>query len=168
MVKPQKQTIIDFIISCLKKAEDRKVILSKVVKKWQTNVRTFDRLLKIAKEQHSEAQELIKKELLELDKQNAIEERKSQIADELERKEILTKIMRGEIKLKKHIVCDGIIQEKEVVPDWTDRKNAIAELNKMEGAYEPIKSKVEVTGNVIPDLSNLSFEQLEKLANGGK
>ena len=156
MVKPQKQTIIDFIVSCLKKADERKVILSKVAKKWQINVRTIDRLLRIAKEQHLEAQELIRKELAELDKQNAIEERKAQIADVLERKEILTKILRGEIPLIRPMVCDGEIVSVPIVPDWSDRKNAIAELNKMEGDYAPTKADVNIKTEqpLLPD--NLS------------
>lgn len=66
------------------------------------------------------------------------------IADAAERMQVLTQIMRGEIKLKKHIVCDGVIEECEVVPDWTDRKNAIAELNKMQGDYAPTKTDISI------------------------
>jgi hypothetical protein len=58
-----------------------------------------------------------------------------------ERMAILTKIARGSIPLIKPMVCDGSIHDIEVVPDWMDRKNAIAELNKMDGTYAPEKKE---------------------------
>lgn len=71
------------------------------------------------------------------------------IADKAERMEILTQIMRGQIPLKKPMVCDGVIEEIDVVPDWMDRKNAIAELNKMTGDYSPIKTDITSDGKAI-------------------
>lgn len=44
-----KQIKIDFIVSCLKQGQARGAIMTKFVKKWQMNVRTFDRYLNIAK-----------------------------------------------------------------------------------------------------------------------
>lgn len=67
-----------------------------------------------------------------------------------ERMSILSKIARGEIPLKKPMVCDGVIEEIEVVPDWMDRKNAIAELNKMDGSYQPTKIDATVTEKKLP------------------
>lgn len=86
-----------------------------------------------------------------------------------ERQEVLTRIARGEVPLKKAVVVDGEIEYIEVVPDWMDRKNAIAELNKMDGEYAPTRS--ELTGKdgkpLIPnpeiDYSALSEEELETL-----
>lgn len=63
------------------------------------------------------------------------------IADANERMVILTKIMRGEIPLVKPMVCDGVIEEISIVPDWSDRRAAIAELNKMDGSYAPTKQE---------------------------
>lgn len=65
-----------------------------------------------------------------------------------ERMIVLSKIARGEIPLKKPIVCDGTIEEIEVVPDWMDRKNAIAELNKMDGSYSADKHEHKVGGQL--------------------
>lgn len=65
------------------------------------------------------------------------------IADVNERMVILTKIMRGEIPLIKPMVCDGMIEEIPIVPDWSERRAAIAELNKMDGSYAPMKSEVK-------------------------
>lgn len=66
-----------------------------------------------------------------------------EIASVAERKGILTKIARGEIPLTKPMVCNGKIELVDVVPDYMDRKNAIAELNKMDGDYAP--SKLDIT-----------------------
>lgn len=78
-----------------------------------------------------------------------------QIMTVAERMEVLSKIARGEIPLKKPMVCDGLIHEIDVVPDWMDRKNAIAELNKMDGSYAPAKQDVNILNIPAPiiDLS---------------
>lgn len=68
------------------------------------------------------------------------------IADVAERMQVLTQIMRGEIPLKKPMVCDGVIELIDVVPDWMDRKAAIAELNKMGGDYAPAKTDITSGG----------------------
>ena len=62
-----------------------------------------------------------------------------------ERMEIPTKIARGNIKLGKPMVVDKVIQVIEVVPDYMDRKNAIAELNKMDGNYAAAKADITTT-----------------------
>jgi phage terminase small subunit len=65
-----------------------------------------------------------------------------------QRIDILTRIALGEIPLKKAIVVDKAIEYIEVVPDWADRKNAIAELNKMDGSYAPTKQAItDIQGN---------------------
>lgn len=78
-----------------------------------------------------------------------------------ERMGVLTQIARGEIPLKKPMVCDGIIQEVDVVPDWMDRKNAIAELNKMDGSYQPtkIEANVEVVKKELPPFMKSNEKQ---------
>ena len=146
MPKPSKQIHIDFIISCLKNGEQRGNILVKVGKKWGTSKSAFDRYLKIAKEQYSITQGLIKKELLEIDKAAAIEARKKAIMTADERKELLTKFINGEIKAKIPFVIAGKIMEYPSEPSHSDRLKAIAELNKMEGDYQP--NKLEISGEV--------------------
>ncbi len=64
---------------------------------------------------------------------------KINIMSVIERQHILSQIARGEIKLKKPIVLKGKVEYIEVTPDWTDRRNAIVELNKMDGACLPAK-----------------------------
>jgi len=88
------------------------------------------------------AKELNKSIVDQVNKDTISKVAKGSIISSVERMEILTKIAKGEIPLKKHMVCDGVIEEVEVVPDWMDRKNAIAELNKMDGAYAATKTDV--------------------------
>jgi hypothetical protein len=144
-----KDAIIDFIVSQLKIGKQRGEILANVVEKWQTSTRTFDRYLKIANDCHLNAQKSIKEAVKVIEVEGAIEATKRDIMTALERQEILTKIARGEIPLKKPMVCDGMIHEIDVVPDWMDRKNAIAELNKMDGSYTPIKADITTNGETL-------------------
>jgi hypothetical protein len=152
---PQKsvnQVKIDFIVACLKNGEQRGKVLVKVGKKWGTSKSAFDRLLKIAKQQHAAEQQAIKKHLDELEVQAAIEARKKDILTADERKELLTKIAKGEIEIptkdakwdqatKKFVMLSFI-----ELPSHTARISAIAELNKMEGSYAAEKHKHEIGG----------------------
>jgi hypothetical protein len=63
-----------------------------------------------------------------------------------ERMEMLSKIAKGEVKIKKPFVIAGKIMEYPSEPDHNDRTKAIAELNKMDGSYAPAKSEVKVVG----------------------
>ncbi len=130
---------IEFIKKCLRKGDKRKTILAKYVKKWQTSSeRTFDRRLKVAEEAMSIENKSIQ-DKVEQEVAKEVEVRKLDIMDAMERKVILTQIARGEIPLTKPIVVDKVVEHIPVVPDWMDRRAAIAELNKMEGDYAPIK-----------------------------
>ena len=168
MIKSNKQVIIDFIISCLKVGEDRKKILAKIGKKWQISERTLDRYLKISNQQHTEEQQVIKDKLAEVAQQAAIDTHKKAILTADERKELLTKIAKGEIeipliekrwngKTKKFATLSF-----KGLPPHTARISAISELNKMEGDYAPIKQQFEVF-KTLPDFSNLSIDQIKEL-----
>ena len=57
---------------------------------------------------------------------------------------ILSDIARGELLVSKPFFTkDGAI-DAFVQPDHTDRKNAISELNKMDGSYAPKKIETEI------------------------
>lgn len=131
---------IEFIKSLLRKGGKRNDIMGKFGKKWGNVSRTtFDRRLEIAKEAIVDEQ----KQIIEQANTNVakkVEAIELDIMSAIERKHILTQIARGQIPLKKPMVVDKVIQEVEVVPDWMDRKLAIAELNKMDGEYAPIKN----------------------------
>ena len=94
------------------------------------------------------------KELIE--KITYLKESNDKLGKEIQ--EILTQIAKGEIPLVKHIVCDGVIQEVDVVPAWADRRAAIAELNKMEGDYAPVKKDITSGGEPIKQITGIIVE----------
>lgn len=61
-----------------------------------------------------------------------------------ERMEMLSKIAKGEVKIKKPFVIAGKIMEYPSEPDHNDRTKAIAELNKMDGSYAATNTNITV------------------------
>lgn len=175
MPKPNKQTQIDFIVDCLRKGEQRKTILAKFGKKWQSaSPRTFDRRLKAAEINLQGEQQRIKGEA-EQDIIKAIEARKSKIMTSFERQEFLQKqindiqdeIDRG--VLEEYVVVAGKLQLVNKIMNAETKaylrktmKELLAELNKMDGSYTPIKTDITSGGKPINtgDLSKLSVEDL--------
>ena len=141
MANADFQERADFVKSYVAKGKKRKEVLAKFVKKWQTSDRTFDRVWKEANRQHSELQQEAKQAANKVYIETAENAAKEAIMSKIERQQILTQIARGEIPLKKPIVVDKQIEEIEIVPDWMDRKAAIAELNKMDGDYAPTRNE---------------------------
>jgi len=73
-----------------------------------------------------------------------LESRKHNVMSVIERKLILSEIARGNLTVKQTMFSSmGDIVEVDVAPTFSDRKNAIAELNKMGGDYAP--QKVDLT-----------------------
>lgn len=144
-MKPDKQILIDAIIKGIEQGKDRGKLLATIAKKWQISNRTFDRHWKTANEQHLVKQQAIKEKLTAIDTAAAIESRKKAIMTSDQRKELLTKIANGELKIKKPFVIAGKIMEYPAEPDASDRLKAIAELNKMDGDYAPVKSNVVIS-----------------------
>jgi hypothetical protein len=164
--KANKAVIIDAIVKQIEKGKGFGTVLKLIGTKWNLSRTTYSRYWKSANEQHTVAQQILKEAKAALDLQNALNERQSQIADVMERKEILTKIARGQIPLRKAMVVDGTIEYIDIIPDWMDRKAAIAELNKMEGDYAPTKvAQTDSKGNDVAksDLPQLSSEQILNL-----
>lgn len=148
-VKPNEKVQVEFILDCLRKGEQRKFILGKFGKKWgSASKNTFDRRLSIAKKQLAIEQERIN-DKTEQNIQTAISERTVKILTSIERQEILSQIAKGEIPLSKPVGTGKDLQMIEFVPDWMDRRNAIAELNKMDGDYAPAKTEVLLTDNTL-------------------
>ena len=140
---------IEFLLDVLKKGVVKRAkAMELFVEKWQVSHRTFERAWKTAQEQHLETKQVIKTKVTDIEVSLEVEARKRQIIDVLERKEILSQIAKGEIPLQKALVVAGQIEYIQVVPDWMDRRNAIAELNKMEGDYAPMKIESELTFTV--------------------
>lgn len=167
MPKPDKQIQIDAIVKWIEQGKSFDTSLKLSATKWNLTRPTFIRRWNIAKEQHTERQQKIKEKLAKVDEEAAIEARKMEIMTAAERKEVLTKIANGTLKIKRPFVIGGKIMEYPAEPDATDRRNAIAELNKMEGDYAPSKvAQTDKDGNDIKhfDLSKLSDNELRTLA----
>ncbi len=84
------------------------------------------------------------------------------IADAAERMTLLTKIMRGELKVKSDKFffdsknSEVVAQPVDEIPDHGAIIKAITELNKMDGSYAPTKSEVKEIKEqpLFPDSSN--------------
>lgn len=149
MSKVGKHVIHDYIVSQLKLGKQRGEILGKCEKTWGTKKSTFDRMLAVAKQQHFEEQQRIQKGVEALELQAEIERRKRDILTADERKELLTKIARGDIKFKQPFVQNGKIVEYPAEPGAGDRIKAISELNKMGGDYAPTKIDLKDTIKIV-------------------
>jgi hypothetical protein len=120
---------------------------------------------KIAKQRCLKAFDLAMKEWQQLKEKatseqvqaNTVEQLKTAVMSKRERLEYLTKIAKGEVKVLKPFVIRGKIMEYKAEPDFYDRKQAIAELNKMEGDYAPSKvAQTDVAGNDLPPTININ------------
>lgn len=161
-MKAGEQAQVDFIIPYLRKGCERKEILQNFSKLFKVTDRTFDNRLKIAKKQlQFEIVELKGKVDSKVDK--VAEVRKIEIMSALDRMELLQKIAKGEILVKKPYSTKFGIEMIEVEPDHNERKGAIAELNKMDGSYAAQKQEVVVKEANI-DLSKLTDDELHRLA----
>lgn len=159
---------IEFIKNLLRKGFKRKELLQSFTKSYKgRSVKTFDNRLKVARTQMVDEIKKIENRT-EQSITKEVEARKLKIMTIAERIDILSKIADGEIPLQKAMVCNGKIELIDVVPDWSDRRNAIAELNKMDGSYAPTKTDLTSKGESINptiDVSHLSAAEIKSLLN---
>lgn len=158
-IKTDKQVKVDFIVTRLRLGEGRGEVLARFGKKWQDAPRTFDRLLKVAQEQHTEEQGRIKIELEMISTEAQKNALKLAIFTADERKQLLSKIISGERIIKKPMIVNGKVVNVPVEADFSDISRAIAELNKMEGDYKPVTTNVNVNS---VGLASLTDEYIEK------
>ena len=125
---------------------------------WGLPSSTFDRYWAEASKRYKARLDAIEEATTKVAVSMEIKALKKAILSKHERQEILTQIAKGEIPLVKHIVCDGVIQEVDVVPAWADRRAAIAELNKMEGDYAPVKKDITSGGEPIKQITGIIVE----------
>lgn len=157
-LKPNKQIVVDEILSELDFGISYNECLILNRTKWQLADRTFVTYWNEARKRFSDLSQRTQIALEKIYIEGKKQALKKAILDKHERMEILTQIARGEIPLNKHIVCDGIIQEVEVVPAWMDRKAAIAELNKMDGEYAPIRKDITSGGEPLKQITGIVVE----------
>ena len=169
MPKPNEQTQIDFIVDCLRKGEQRKTILGKFGKKWESVSRTtFDRRLRQAETNLQGEQQRIQA-TAEQEVAKEVEVRKSKIMTSIERQEFLQKqindiqdeIDRG--VLEEYIVVGGKLQVVNKIMNAESKaylrktmKDLLTELNKMDGSYAAIKQDVAI--KELPPAAIINFE----------
>ena len=157
-LKPNKENIITEILIELEKGISFTACAELFDMNWSLPSTTFKRYWKEANERYQTVNVTAQKELSDIFLEGKKEALKKAILTKHERMEILTQIAKGEIPLVKHIVCDGVIQEVDVVPAWADRKAAIAELNKMDGEYAPIKKDITSGGEPLKQITGIVVE----------
>lgn len=169
MASVNKLVVIEAIVKALEKGTVTEKICAVICSKFQFSERTFYNHLKIAQQQHAEKQNAIKKELAKVDKQMAIKARKREIMTTSERKVLLTKIAKGEVKIPfKEAKWDHEQKKFKMLsfvelPNHAARIKAIAELNLMEGDYAPAKiAQTDTFGNDV-EVSSLSAADLKTL-----
>jgi len=154
-MKPNKELIVNEILSEMDFGATATEIKAIYVEKWRISERTFERYWQEASSRYLEANERVKEAENAVRIQMAQERVKKAILTKHERLEILSQIARGEIPMIKHIVvaqggdCGSSIEERTIYPAWRDRRDAVAEINKMEGDYAPIKKDITSGGEAI-------------------
>lgn len=150
-MKPSESAQVEFIKDRLRNGLSRKDILQDFAKSYKTSVKTFDNRLKIAMQAIKGESNLIKDKSEEYFSKKVIEQG-LKLLSVAERQDILSKIAVGGIPLLKPNGTGKDLQMIEFVPDWMDRKNAIAELNKMGGDYAPSKTDITSGGKGIKSI----------------
>ena len=158
IIKPEKEMIIAEILDEIDFGVTSGECKSKICEKWRIAERTFDRYWGEASKRYKARLDAIEEATTKAAVSMEIKALKKAILSKHERQEILTQIAKGEIPLVKHIVCDGVIHEVDVVPAWADRRAAIAELNKMDGDYAPVKKDITSGGEPIKQITGIIVE----------
>jgi hypothetical protein len=132
-----KDIYVEFILGLLEKGIiERKEIVSKFCKNFQTSERTADTYLKIANEVYQERRSLINEAKLNETIQIEKEAVKSDILSKEEAMAILTEIAKGGAK---------DVGDKTIIPNPADRKSAIEVLAKLNGWEAPKKTETTIT-----------------------
>lgn len=147
-MKPSEQSQVNFIADCLRKGEQRKVILGKFGKKWVNVSRTtFDRRLRQA-ETHVAGEQARIKAQAEQEVVKEADALKSKILTSFERQAILSEMAKGELETEVLLVTKDGIKKAKAKPTHAERRAAIAELNKMGGDYAAEKMEHKVSGQL--------------------
>jgi hypothetical protein len=132
-----KDIYVESILGLLEKGIiERKEIVSKFCKNFQTSERTADTYLKMANEVYKERRSLINEAKLNETIQIEKEAVKSDILSKEEAMAILTEIAKGGAK---------DVGDKTIIPNPAERKSAIEVLAKLNGWEAPKKTETTIT-----------------------
>lgn len=146
--KPNKETVVTEMLAELAKGISFNACQDLMDLTWSLPPSTFKRYWKEANSRYQRVDLEAQREIAHVIVEGIKQQTKSRILDKYERMEILSQIARGEILVPKPMVCDGVIEHPTVEPDWQSRKAAIAELNKMDGEYAPVRKEIASTGEL--------------------
>jgi len=152
-LKPNKQIVVDEILSELDFGITYNECLLLNRTKWQLADRTFVRYWNEARTRFSELSERTQIAFADIYLEGKKEALKKAILNKHERMELLTKLATGEIPTWREVITDAGIQKLEYY-SGAEAKAAIAEINKMDGEYAPIRKDITSGGEKI----NISFE----------
>tara|TARA_R110000868_G_scaffold68225_10_gene201782 strand:- start:3110 stop:3604 length:495 start_codon:yes stop_codon:yes gene_type:complete len=145
---PNREAQINWILNKLQQGKKRIDFMDDYLAKFGTSTSMMDKNIKQAKDRIDSEKAMFAKKLEQsIDKR--VDEITGKILSQTEIMITLSKIISGEVLYTKPMVVDGQVVEVPVAPDYQDRKNAAAELNKMRGDYEAAKMKVELDNQLI-------------------
>jgi transposase len=161
MAKAGNEARTEFILTELRKGLDRKDILQLFTKSYKVSVKTFDNLLKVAKERLA-----VENELKEKERQSKISEEmqaqiSAEIASDAELDLMLSKIAMGgvnvEVLIKGDIVIRGVEPMEQIA--------AIDKLYRRRGSYAPTKSAATDTSGKDLPLTSLAPSDVAAVIN---
>lgn len=142
-----KAAAIKSILADMKKGLARKDILHKVSQQCTKDDSTLRRWWVEAEKEYVKFQERIAAKEAE----TIAEIDKTQILSQVDRMLLLSKFAKGEITVKKQVVTkQGVVTIEEEV-SIAERRNSMAELNKMDGAYNKALIDLERAKNELND-----------------
>jgi hypothetical protein len=145
---PNREAQINWILNKLQQGKKRIEFKDEYIAKFGTSAPMMDKNIAHAKDRIDSEKAMFAKKL-EQSIEKRVDEITGKILSQTEIMITLSKIISGEVLYTKPMVVDGQVVEVPVAPDYQDRKNAAAELNKMRGDYEAAKMKVELDNQLI-------------------
>lgn len=162
MAKPNKENIITDLLIELEKGISYTECARLNEGKWGLPRNTFLRYWKESNARHLIVQQKIQNALAEYTLKQEKKRLRKAILSKEERMYILTDIATGDITVTKPVVCNGVIQDYITTPNCIDRRGAIAELNKMDGSYSPIRTDLTTNGKDIETKSSIDLTKLSQ------
>jgi len=147
-LKPNKELVVNDILGEMDFGISYNECLLLNSTKWQLADRTFVRYWKEARTRFSELSERTKTAFEEVYLDGKKEALKKAILTKHERMELLTKLAKGEIPTWREVITEDGIQRLEYY-SGAEAKAAIAEINKMDGEYAPIRKDITSNGETI-------------------
>lgn len=157
-LKPNKENIITEILIELERGISFTACAELFDMNWSLPPTTFKRYWKEANERYQTVNVIAQKELSDIYLEGKKEALKKAILTKHERMEILTNIANGTLSYKKEVPTKFGPQTILARPEFSDRKAAIAELNKMDGEYAPIRKDITSGGEPIKQITGIVVE----------